>query len=78
LSRNTDFALTYQNVVLAPSRIAAQVVSGIGFIGAGAILARGEIIRGRTMAASIWTVAAVGLAVGGGLYLAAVRQPRLF
>jgi putative Mg2+ transporter-C (MgtC) family protein len=63
--------LTYQNVVLDPSRIAAQVVSGIGFLGAGAILARGEIVKGLTTAASIWTVVAVGLAVGGGLYLAA-------
>jgi putative Mg2+ transporter-C (MgtC) family protein len=63
--------LTHQNVVLDPSRIAAQVVSGIGFLGAGAILARGEIVKGLTTAASIWTVAAVGLAVGGGLYLAA-------
>src|ERR1700744_3922372 len=60
-----------KNVVLDPSRIAAQVVSGIGFLGAGAILARGEIVRGLTTAASIWTVAAVGLAVGGGLYFAA-------
>jgi putative Mg2+ transporter-C (MgtC) family protein len=57
--------------VLDPSRVAAQVVSGIGFLGAGAILARGEIIRGLTTAASIWTVAAIGLAVGGGLYFAA-------
>lgn len=63
--------LTEKNVVLDPSRIAAQVVSGIGFLGAGAILARGEIVKGLTTAASIWTVAAVGLAVGGGLYLAA-------
>lgn len=63
--------LTQQNIVLDPSRIAAQVVSGIGFLGAGAILARGEIVKGLTTAASIWTVAAVGLAVGGGLYLAA-------
>nr|WP_079607449.1 MgtC/SapB family protein [Bradyrhizobium erythrophlei] len=61
--------LTQQNIVLDPSRIAAQVVSGIGFLGAGAILARGEIVKGLT--ASIWTVAAVGLAVGGGLDLAA-------
>jgi len=60
-----------QNVVLDPSRVAAQVVSGIGFLGAGAILARGEIVKGLSTAASIWTVAAVGLAVGGGLYLAA-------
>ncbi|MGC1779285.1 MAG: MgtC/SapB family protein [Xanthobacteraceae bacterium] len=59
------------NVVLDPSRVAAQVVSGIGFLGAGAILARGEIVRGLTTAASIWTVAAIGRAVGGGLYFAA-------
>lgn len=59
------------NVVLDPSRIAAQVVSGIGFLGAGSILARGEIVKGLTTAASIWTVAAIGLAVGGGLYQAA-------
>jgi len=64
-------ALTQDHVVLDPSRIAAQVVSGIGFLGAGAILARGEIVRGLTTAASIWTVAAIGLAVGGGLYFAA-------
>lgn len=63
--------LTQDHVVLDPSRVAAQVVSGIGFLGAGAILARGEIVRGLTTAASIWTVAAIGLAVGGGLYLAA-------
>jgi putative Mg2+ transporter-C (MgtC) family protein len=63
--------LTHEHVVLDPSRIAAQVVSGIGFLGAGAILARGEIVKGLTTAASIWTVAAIGLAVGGGLYLAA-------
>ncbi len=59
------------NVVLDPSRVAAQVVSGIGFLGAGAILARGEIVKGLTTAASIWTVAAIGLSVGGGLYFAA-------
>src|ERR1700722_5398188 len=63
--------LTEKNVVLDPSRIAAQVVSGIGFLGAGSILARGEIVKGLTTAASIWTVAAIGLAVGGGLYFAA-------
>lgn len=63
--------LGQQNTVLDPSRVAAQVVSGIGFLGAGSILARGEIIKGLTTAASIWTVAAIGLAVGGGLYFAA-------
>jgi putative Mg2+ transporter-C (MgtC) family protein len=60
------------NVVLDPSRVAAQVVSGIGFLGAGSILLRGEIVRGLTTAASLWTVAAIGLAVGGGLYTEAV------
>jgi putative Mg2+ transporter-C (MgtC) family protein len=64
-------SLSSSNVVLDPSRVAAQVVSGIGFLGAGAILARGEIVRGLTTAASIWTVAAIGLAVGGGLFFAA-------
>jgi putative Mg2+ transporter-C (MgtC) family protein len=64
-------SLSSSNVVLDPSRVAAQVVSGIGFLGAGAILARGEIVKGLTTAASIWTVAAIGLAFGGGLYFAA-------
>lgn len=59
-------------VVLDPSRVAAQVVSGIGFLGAGTILLRGEIVKGLTTAASLWAVAAVGLAVGGGLYVGAV------
>ncbi len=61
-----------RGVVLDPSRIAAQVVSGIGFLGAGSILLRGEVIRGLTTAASLWSVAAVGLAVGSGLYIEAV------
>ncbi|MFM0617499.1 MgtC/SapB family protein [Paraburkholderia nemoris] len=61
-----------KNVVLDPSRIAAQVVSGIGFLGAGSILLRGEVVRGLTTAASLWSVAGIGLAVGGGMYTAAV------
>ncbi len=65
--------LGHPQVVLDPSRIAAQVVSGIGFLGAGTILLlRHEVIRGLTTAASLWAVAGVGLAVGGGMYLAAV------
>jgi putative Mg2+ transporter-C (MgtC) family protein len=59
------------HVVLDPSRVAAQVVSGIGFLGAGTILLRGEIVRGLTTAASLWAVAAIGLAVGSGLYVEA-------
>lgn len=62
-----------QHVSLDPSRIAAQVVSGIGFIGAGTILLlKQNSIRGLTTAAGLWTVAAIGLAIGGGLYFAAV------
>jgi putative Mg2+ transporter-C (MgtC) family protein len=64
--------LSTPHVILDPSRIAAQVVSGIGFLGAGSILLRGEFVRGLTTAASLWTVAAIGLAVGGGLYIEAV------
>ena len=61
-----------EHIVLDPSRVAAQVVSGIGFLGAGTILLRGEVIKGLTTAASLWAVAAIGLAVGSGLYTAAV------
>ena len=63
--------LTGDHVVLDPSRVAAQVASGIGFLGAGTIILRRKIVHGLTTAASIWSVAAVGLAVGGGLYVAA-------
>jgi putative Mg2+ transporter-C (MgtC) family protein len=58
-------------VILDPSRIAAQVVSGVGFLGAGSIILRNEVVKGLTTAASLWAVAGLGLAVGGGLYLAA-------
>ncbi|SDD31378.1 putative Mg2+ transporter-C (MgtC) family protein [Mucilaginibacter pineti] len=60
-------------ISLDPSRVAAQVVSGIGFLGAGTIFfLRNEIVKGLTTAAGLWTVAAIGLAVGGGLYIEAV------
>lgn len=57
---------------LDPSRIAAQVVSGIGFLGAGVIIFRDNSVRGLTTAATLWSVAGVGLAAGGGLYLPAI------
>jgi putative Mg2+ transporter-C (MgtC) family protein len=60
-----------RNIVLDPSRIAAQVASGIGFLGAGVIVFQRHIVRGLTTAASVWTVAAIGLASGAGMYLAA-------
>lgn len=53
-----------------PGRIAAQIVSGIGFLGAGTILRQGNIVRGLTTAASLWTVAGIGMAVAvGGVFL---------
>jgi putative Mg2+ transporter-C (MgtC) family protein len=61
-------------IVLDPSRVAAQVVSGIGFLGTGTILFWRNTIKGLTTAASLWAVAAVGLAIGGGLYQAAISM----
>ena len=60
-----------QLVSLDVSRVAAQVVSGIGFLGAGVIIFRKSAVRGLTTAASIWAVAGLGLACGGGLFAAA-------
>ncbi|MBE0448737.1 MAG: MgtC/SapB family protein [Actinobacteria bacterium] len=54
------------------TRIAASVVTGIGFLGAGAIIRQGSIVRGLTTAASLWVVSGVGLAVGAGLYAASL------
>ena len=65
-------AISPPSVILDPSRVAAQIVSGIGFLGAGVIIFRKEIIRGLTTAASVWLVAAIGMAIGGGLYVPAV------
>lgn len=55
-----------------PTRMAAQVVSGIGFLGAGTIIRYGASVRGLTTAASLWTVAGLGLAVGSGFLFGAV------
>ena len=55
-----------------PSRVAAGIVAGIGFLGAGTILRGDGAVHGITTAATIWAVAAIGLAVGAGLYLVAV------
>ncbi|TVX99974.1 MgtC/SapB family protein [Cohnella terricola] len=56
------------NVRMDPARLAAQVISGIGFLGAGAIMRNGFTISGLTTAASLWVVAAIGLCVGAGFY----------
>ena len=62
-----DFGATGSNS--DPARIAAQVVSGIGFLGAGAIMSSSGKVRGLTTAASLWAVAGIGLCVGAGLYV---------
>ncbi|HEX3828720.1 MAG TPA: MgtC/SapB family protein [Sporichthyaceae bacterium] len=59
-------------VVLDPSRVAAQIVSGIGFLGAGLILTRRGAVRGLTTAAAVWETAAIGMAAGAGLPLLAI------
>ena len=60
-----------------PGRIAAQVVTGVGFLGAGTIMRSGGAVKGLTTAASIWTVAAIGLAVGVGYYVTAIVSTAL-
>ena len=65
-------AYGFSGDVVDPTRIAAQIVSGIGFIGAGTILQHRGHIRGLTTAASLWSVAAIGTAAGAGLYVVAV------
>jgi putative Mg2+ transporter-C (MgtC) family protein len=68
-----EFLESGQAVVRAdPTRIAAQIVTGIGFLGAGAIIRQGLSVRGLTTAATLWVVAAVGLAAGAGYYSGAV------
>ena len=54
------------------ARIAAQVVTGVGFLGAGTVLRRGETIKGLTTAAALWTVTAIGVAIGFGMYTLAL------
>jgi len=68
-----DFLVSGAAVVRAdPTRIAAQIVTGIGFLGAGAIIRQGLAVRGLTTAATLWVVAAIGMAVGAGYYGGAV------
>jgi putative Mg2+ transporter-C (MgtC) family protein len=64
--------LSLEHVALDPSRVAAQIVSGIGFIGGGLIFVRRDAVRGLTTAATVWVAAAVGTACGAGLPLLAV------
>jgi putative Mg2+ transporter-C (MgtC) family protein len=69
----SDWAFSNESgVVFDPTRIAAQIVTGIGFLGAGAIIRQGLSVRGLTTAATLWVVAAIGMAAGAGYYSAAV------
>ncbi|MBP5563517.1 MAG: MgtC/SapB family protein [Bacteroidales bacterium] len=66
-----DAFLDHDNVSFDPSRIASQVVTGIGFIGAGTIILHKQAVRGLTTAAGVWVTAAIGLACGNGMYILA-------
>jgi putative Mg2+ transporter-C (MgtC) family protein len=69
----TDFVFDRtQGTVFDPTRISAQIVTGIGFLGAGAIIRQGLSIRGLTTAAGLWVAAAIGMAVGAGFWAAAL------
>ena len=68
-----EFLVGGGNIVRTdPTRIAAQIVTGVGFLGAGAIIRQGFSVRGLTTAATLWVVAAIGMASGAGYYSAAV------
>jgi len=71
------FAMYKGGVSVAPGRIAAGVVTGIGFLGAGTIIRSGASIKGLTTAASIWVVAGIGLAAGCGFYNGAIMASAL-
>jgi putative Mg2+ transporter-C (MgtC) family protein len=70
--------LTTGRIVLDPSRVAAQVVSGIGFLGAGLIFVRRDAVRGLTTAAGVWITAAIGMAAGAGLPLLATLATGIY
>jgi len=72
LSVNLGFLFARPGTPADPARLAAQVISGIGFLGAGAILRYGFTVKGLTTAASLWTMAIVGMTVGAGYYLIGV------
>jgi putative Mg2+ transporter-C (MgtC) family protein len=60
--------LQENHVALDPSRVAAQVVSGVGFLGAGTIIIQKQIVKGLTTAAGMWVTSAIGLVIGSGMY----------
>lgn len=72
VSKYGFFSVLSDEVILDPSRVAAQIVSGVGFLGAGLILTHRGAVRGLTTAASVWETAAIGMAAGAGLWLLAI------
>jgi len=78
VSKYAFFDVLSDQVNLDPSRVAAGIMAGIGFIGGGLILARNGVVHGLTTAAAVWMTAAVGLAAGGGLWLVATAATLLY
>lgn len=68
---------TLKGVALDPSRIAAQIVTGVGFLGAGMIFVRNQTISGLTTAAGVWATAGIGMTIGAGLYFLGVAATLL-
>lgn len=68
----TDALNLHQQVSLDPSRIASQVVTGIGFIGAGTIIFQKHVVRGLTTAAGLWVTSAIGMTAGAGMYVLSI------
>ncbi len=73
-----SYSMSGPEMTLDPSRIAAQIVSGIGFLGAGVIFVRQNVVNGLTTAASIWLTAAIGMACGAGMPVLAVASTLLY
>ena len=67
-----DVLAHYERVSLDPSRIASQVVTGIGFIGAGTIIFQKHVVRGLTTAAGLWVTSAIGMTAGAGMYVLSI------
>lgn len=68
---------SYQGIALDPSRIAAQIVTGVGFLGAGMIFVRNQNISGLTTAAGVWATAGIGMCIGAGLYFLGIAATAL-
>lgn len=66
------YQVNQYNAELDPTRLGAQVISGIGFLGAGTIIREGTSVKGLTTAASLWTIGCIGLAIGAGFYMISI------